>query len=174
MAASFDADPIVDRLERNAAVFSGLLDGVQEAQARWRPQPDKWSILEVVNHLADEEEQDFGTRLRLLLEQPDTEWPPIDPPQWAIDRQYNSKQLDESLNRFLQNRRQSIAWLRGLQQPAWQRAHQGAVGPQLRAGDLLCSWLEHDLIHIRQINRLHHEYLGVLRSEFSTEYAGAW
>jgi hypothetical protein len=44
----------------------------------------------------------------------------------------------------------------------------------MRAGDLAASWLAHDFIHIRQINRLHYEYLTAIKGEFSTDYAGKW
>src|SRR5438105_3668034 len=61
---------IIDRMESNATVFEGLLRSVQPAQAKWKPAPEKWSVLEVLNHVADEENEDFGTRLRLVLEDP--------------------------------------------------------------------------------------------------------
>ena len=44
-----------DRLTANIDVIRGLLNAVSEDQARWKPQPEKWSLLEVINHLADEE-----------------------------------------------------------------------------------------------------------------------
>jgi len=165
---------IVDRMESNATVFEGLLRSVQPSQAKWKPGPEKWSLLEVINHVADEENEDFGMRLRLVLENPATEWPPIDPERTAIERQYNSRDLSESLDRFLRARSQSLAWLRGLQNPNWESAHARPTGGALRAGDLLHSWLVHDLIHIRQINRLHYEYFTATSRGFSSEYAGNW
>jgi len=165
---------ITGRLQHNAGVFSALLEGVADAQARWKPDLDKWSILEVLNHLGDEEEQDFRVRLRLVLEEPQGDWTPIDPARWAIDRQYNKREPGESLERFLKARKESLGWLRTLQGTDWGRVHEGNVGPPLRAGDLLCSWLGHDIIHIRQINRLHREYLVSECSRFSPDYAGAW
>jgi hypothetical protein len=36
-----------------------MLRGVTEAQARWKPAPEEWSILEVINYLCDEEREDF-------------------------------------------------------------------------------------------------------------------
>jgi hypothetical protein len=165
---------IVDRMESNATVIEGLLRSVQPSQAGWKPTAEKWSLLEVINHVADEENEDFGTRLRLVLENPTTEWPPIDPERAAIERRYSSRDLGESLDRFLRARGQSVAWLRGLKNPNWESAHTRPTGGRLRAGDLLHSWLVHDLIHIRQINRLHYEYLAATSPEFSSAYAGNW
>jgi hypothetical protein len=165
---------VISRLTSNASVFQGLLHLVQEPQAKWRPSPDKWSILEVINHVADEELEDFGTRLRFVLEDSDRAWPPIDPERAAVERQYNSRDLNESLERFIAARLASVEWLQGLQAPDWNTTHTHPGGNQLRAGDLLHSWLVHDLIHIRQINRLHYEYLAALKTGFSSAYAGSW
>lgn len=39
-------------LERSRQTLLDAVDGVSEEDARWRPAPDKWSILEYVEHLA--------------------------------------------------------------------------------------------------------------------------
>jgi hypothetical protein len=171
---SVDTVWIIGRMESNLTVFEGLLHAVEGVQSRWRPSPGKWSLLEVVNHLADEEIEDFGKRLRLALEDPQREWPPIDPERAAVERGYNNRELDESLSRFIRARRESVAWLRGLQNPNWEVSHALPKGGVLRAGDLLHSWLVHDLIHIRQINRLHYEYFAAAGPGFSPAYAGDW
>ena len=55
------------RFSANAAPIAALARGVTDAQARWKLSPEQWSILEVINHLYDEERQDFRTRLDLTL-----------------------------------------------------------------------------------------------------------
>ena len=59
-----------DRFSKNRPVFEGLVRGLSLEQARWKPSPDKWSILEVVNHLYDEEREDFRQRIELVLTDP--------------------------------------------------------------------------------------------------------
>ena len=45
----------------------------------------------------------------------------------------------------------------------------------LSAGDLLASWIAHDHIHIRQLNRLLRQYLvQQLAPDNAVEYAGNW
>jgi hypothetical protein len=165
---------IGDRLESNALTFQSLLRSVTDSQAIWRPAPDKWSLLEVTNHLADEEVEDFGTRLRLILEDPGQPWPPIDPERAAVERRYNSRELSESLARFNGARAENLLWLRGLSNPDWNVANVRPDGSTLRAGDLLHSWVAHDFIHIRQMNRLHYEHLLAKDAGFSPAYAGKW
>lgn len=94
----------IRRLEAGATTFQGLLRGVTEEQARWKPAADRWSMLEVVCHLADEEVEDFRRRLDLTLHQPGERWPRIDPEAWVEERKYGEQELSESLQRFLSER----------------------------------------------------------------------
>jgi hypothetical protein len=163
----------IERLSANASVFEGLLRGVTDEQARWKPAPEKWSILEVVNHLDDEERDDFRFRLDSVLHHPERLWPPIDPPGWAVARKYNERDLDESLARILGERRKSIEWLKSLREPRFENKYQHPQGV-ISAGDLLASWVAHDYLHVRQLARLHWQYLNSLCPPFKTEYAGEW
>jgi hypothetical protein len=169
-----DRDVMSARLRANAEVLGALVAGVGEAQSRWRPEPGTWSILEVVNHLADEEVEDFRTRLDVTLHRPGTAWPPIDPQGAVGTRAYNERDLAESLDRFLSARRGSLAWLGGLVRPDWSLFYEHPVAGRITAGDLLTSWVAHDHIHIRQLNRLHREYLVSELSEHAPDYAGRW
>ena len=165
---------MIARLRANGEVLAALGAGVTDEQARWRPEPSKWSILEVVNHLADEEVEDFRTRLDLTLHRPGAAWPPIDPEGVVAARRYNERGLAESLDRFLSARRDSIAWLAALERPDWALAYDHPKAGRITAGDLLTSWVAHDHIHIRQLNRLHREYLVTELSGHAPEYAGRW
>src|SRR5258705_841854 len=112
----------IDRFSRNREVFAGLVRGLSLEQARWKPSPDKWSILEVVNHLYDEEREDFRQRVKLVLADPMQPWPPIDSRACVTSRGYNDREVDISLNNFLSERAESLSWLRSLSEPNWQTA----------------------------------------------------
>ena len=166
-------DYFIERFSKNRNVFEALVRGMSLEQARWKPTPDKWSTLEVVNHLYDEEREDFRQRVKLVLADPAQPWPPIDPRGWVNSRGYNERELDASLNNFLAEREKSLAWLRQLSQPNWQSCNEGPNG-KLTAGDLLASWLAHDFLHIRQLARLHWQYIGAIADPYQTTYGGPW
>jgi hypothetical protein len=163
----------ISRLGENLQVVEGLVNGLSEAQARWKPSPDRWSILEVVNHLYDEEREDFRVRLDITLHSKGVTWPRIDPQLWVVERRYNERDLIESFQEFVRERERSLAWLRELSDPNWQASYQHSRG-LLNAGDILASWLAHDFLHIRQITRLHYEYVQLVAAPFQTDYAGDW
>lgn len=163
----------IERLSGNASVFERLVRGVGDEQARWKPAPEKWSMLEVVNHLYDEERDDFRFRLDSVLRDPEKVWPPIDPPGWATARKYNERELNESLEKFLAERRKSVEWLKELREPRLENKYNHPQGV-ISAGDLLASWVAHDFIHIRQLARLHWQYLNSICAPHKTAYAGEW
>ena len=48
-----ELDHFISEMADNAKRIRALAEGVSSDQARWKPDPDSWSILEVVNHLLD-------------------------------------------------------------------------------------------------------------------------
>jgi hypothetical protein len=166
-------DYFIERLSKNRGVFESLVRGVNLEQGKWKPAPEKWSILEVVNHLYDEEREDFRQRIELVLDDPAKPWPKIDPRNWATTRGYNQRELNVSLDNFFSEREKSVSWLGQLSSPNWQNSNEGPNGT-LSAGDLLASWLAHDFLHIRQLSRLHWQYVGAIADPYKTTYGGPW
>ena len=168
------SEALIRRLEPFSGALGALLSGVTPDEARFRPASGAWSIVEIVNHLVDEEVDDFRARVRSTLEDPSREWPPIDPEGWARDRRYQDRELAASLARFAEERRASVAWLRSLRSPDWTRA---AVHPKvgsMHAGMLLASWAAHDALHLRQIAKRLYELAGRDGDPYTTLYAGEW
>ncbi len=162
---------VIARLSENSIAIAALFRGVSELQARWKPDAEAWSLLEVMNHLYDEEREDFRQRLDLTLHKPGTPWPPIHPSAWVTERSYNARDPQISLDAWLQERYASLVWLRGLQNSDWQRSERSGA---THAGDLLGAWLAHDHLHIRQMNELHYAYIKATAKPFDVGYAGDW
>jgi hypothetical protein len=160
-----------ERLARGRDSLRTMAANVTDEQARWRPAPDKWSILEVICHMHDEEVSDFRLRLHILLNRPADPWPPVDPQAWALEKKYNDRRLFESLETLTVERNKSIEWLQQLKDPDLTVARDHPrLGP-IHAGDLLAAWVAHDYLHLAQLARLHAAYVAEVAVPYSTRYA---
>jgi hypothetical protein len=162
---------ISDRFAASLGVFRGLLESVSPEQARWKPSPQKWSILEVTNHLYEEEYLDFRLRVEFTLFRSGETWPPWDPVGSAVERRYNERDFVASRNELFAEREKSIEWLRGLESPDWNRFYSHPTIGDLRAGDLLAAWLAHDYLHLRQLANLQVDYTRDIVDPYDIRYA---
>jgi hypothetical protein len=165
---------IIKKLESNASTFKCLLDNISDEQARWKSSPEKWSLLEVTNHLCDEEREDFRQRIKNVLEDPTKSWSPVDPENWVNERNYNKRDMNVSINNLLSERRKSIQWLKSLSSPDWKATHNQPKLGEMSAEKLLANWLAHDYLHIRQISFLNWSYLYQQVPGIELNYAGDW
>lgn len=168
-----DYSYIFDALENNHSIFQYLLKHKTKEAYLWRPHPEHWCLLEIVCHLHDEEVEDFRQRTKTTLESPGTMPPLIDPQGWVNDRKYLEQDYNQRLQKFLDERKASVQWLRSLKNPQWQNDYTHPTLGPLSAHQFISNWLAHDQLHIRQIIRLQYNYLKYLSNE-SLDYAGTW
>ncbi len=166
-----DTKFIIDRLAHNTGVFREIFTGISPEYASWRPAEGKWSFLEVVNHIRDEEELDFRERVKAALE--NREAPAIHPGKWVTEKNYAGRDYISSVANFLLEREHSIEWLRSLKDIDWNSKW---TNPQfeMTAYGFLVNWLAHDYLHIRQLNRMNFLYLKEKAGDVSLQYAGDW
>jgi hypothetical protein len=163
---------IAESLERSGRLIALLVDSTNQETLRRKPGKNKWSILEVLGHLRDEEIHDFRLRLELLMRDPQLEWPPNNPEQLVLEAGHNKRNTNELLAEFVTERSNSLVWIRGLKEPDWGRQKTHPVFGSMRAGDLLYSWAVHDLLHVKQMSALVADGLSMFAGDFSADYAG--
>jgi DinB superfamily len=169
-----DHHAIARQLRQQAQTIRSLATDISETQASWKPTPEAWSLLEVINHLYDEEREDFRQRVDYILHRPGEDPPAIHPGEWVTARSYNQRDLAASLQNFLDERDQSVAWLYGLPNPVWSNSYHHPAGFTMSAGELLACWAAHDLLHLRQLIELHYAWHQAQAAPLSLAYAGDW
>src|SRR5258706_13432959 len=97
-------------LARFPSVLEALLKDLDTATWRARPAPAEWAPVEIVCHLRDEEVEDFGARLRVIVEG-GTAFAPIDPEGWAAARRYLDADGPATLAELGRRRAGSVAGL---------------------------------------------------------------
>lgn len=166
-----DPQDLISSLASSRAGISAMFYGVTDDHARWRPEPGKWTMLEVLNHLYDEERDDFRQRIQMMFAMPGEPWPSFDPVGRVESQNYNERDVYDSLGAFEEERDASLIWLRSLENPDWSLVHTHKKLGDIRAGDLLAAWAAHDYMHIRQLAGLSAAYTTAHVAPFSTWYA---
>lgn len=162
------------QLSANAGAIKALVTGVDEAQAHWKPGPNDWSIIEVLNHLADEERDDFRARFQWIINGASGDPPPNDSDQKVTERRYNDRDLAASLADYLNEREQSLKWLRSLTDIPFDSTVTWSWGRTISAGDMFVSWVAHDVLHLRQLTELKWGYQATQFGGYDPGYAGDW
>jgi hypothetical protein len=165
---------ISERLEASARAIEALVSGVKPELAAFHPSPSKWSILEILGHLRDEERRDFRVRVDYTLHRPGEHWPAIDPERWVKDGHFDGMTVAGLLAEFKEERHRSIAWLATLTEADWSTAYRHETLGDFTAASMLCAWAAHDLLHLRQIEGVMYAYLARATRPDRLDYAGKW
>jgi hypothetical protein len=168
-----DTNYLISQFRATPERLRALAAGLSPQQACYKPAADDWSILEVLNHLVDEEIHDFRSHLDFILDPAGKEWEAIDPQGWVTERKYNERDLGQTLDNFQRERAASIAWLDSLGDIDWDTVYTSEFG-SMRAGDMFSCWVAHDGLHLRQLAELHRAILEQAVGEYDISYAGDW
>jgi hypothetical protein len=135
------------------ARLAKLLRGVNSVVARKRPAPDKWSIAEIVAHIADTELVS-GYRIRAILGQPGTAIIGFDQDAWVTALHYDQRDLKKSYEQYRALREANLALLKSLSPEQWKHAGiHNERGPE-SVETILRMMAGHDLNHLEQIERI--------------------
>jgi uncharacterized damage-inducible protein DinB len=123
------------------------------SKLRKQPAPGKWSVAEILAHMADTELV-FGYRIRTILGAPGTPIQAFDQDKWAQAMSYGKSDPRKSLERFAAFRKANLDLLKSLS-PAQRKYH----GMHSERGEesietiaRLCAG--HDINHLRQIEKI--------------------
>ncbi|HEX2187614.1 MAG TPA: DinB family protein [Longimicrobiaceae bacterium] len=139
--------------EAQPARLAAAVAGLDDAALRVPEAPGKWSVVEVVKHLADTELV-YGYRLRRIVAEPGCAVEGYDQDAWARSLGYHDAELPAALEQHRALRTANLRWLRTLDDEQLDRAgvHSERGPESVRQGVRLVA--AHDLLHLRQIERI--------------------
>ncbi len=147
-----DKDPL--RLQRAAPdKLAALLRGKTKNQLTRRPAPDKWSIAEIVAHMADAELA-ISWRLRQVLSSNAVPVQAYDQDLWARTFNYSKRDTKQSLANFRSLREANLVLLKSVSRKLWENygVHQERGNESVN--HIIRMVAGHDLNHIRQIEAI--------------------
>ncbi len=162
---------LIDDHARFPGAMLALFQGADLELMRSREAEGKWSPLEILAHLRDEEIIDFRERAKRALEGRDFELN-VDPERWVTEKRYNAMDPGAVYLDWSAERADSCRWLATLNVADLEK---GVTHPKfgtMRCGDLVAAWRVHDLLHLHQFSRAMSVLTARRLDGWMCEYAG--
>jgi uncharacterized damage-inducible protein DinB len=137
---------VVAQLERQIGRTVALLRPLDAARARFRYAPGKWSIIEIVDHLADAE-RIFAYRALRFARADQTPLASFDENTYVPAAESERRSLADALAEFQAVRAATIVLLKGLPEAAWSRRGT-ASGKQITVRAMAHVIAGHELHHV--------------------------
>lgn len=145
-------DPL--KIQKNTAKkLHKIIKPLSKKELKRRPAPEKWSIAEVLAHLADAELV-AGWRLRLILSNDGAPIQAFDQNSWAKTFSYANRDADESLKTFKFLRDLNLALLKSVPRKLWENHGLHSERGKETVTHLVHLFAGHDVNHIRQVEQI--------------------
>lgn len=145
-------DPI-QMQEEAPRIVSHLIEGVADETLKRRPAPGKWSVTEIIAHLADDEIA-TSWRYRQMIEHNGERILGFDQDEWARLGGYGSWSAREALELFQGLRKANLRMLAHLSEEEWEREGHHTERGRMMVRELARHMAAHDINHIEQIRRI--------------------
>jgi DinB superfamily len=130
-----------------------LIKGMFTAELRKRPAPEKWSVNEIIAHLADGEIVG-GFRMRFILGSPGSPVVAYDQDKWVISGHYDKRDPQKSVEQFRVLREGNLALLRSLEPEQWKHYGMHSERGQESIEQIVRMFAGHDINHLQQIEKI--------------------
>lgn len=153
-ASAIDIEAAVSLLGKTPQLLETLLGDLPADVLDWKPKPERWSVSEILAHLAALE-QVYAERVRRIMAEDSPRLAKYDLDGAKARQEYSRGSADENLEHFTRLRRASLALLAGLPPSACARTAIHSELGVITLAHLLNEWANHDLGHLRQIEELY-------------------
>ncbi len=130
-----------------------LVKGVPKGKLTKRPAPEKWSVSEILAHLADTEIVG-GWRVRLILGSDGAPVQGFDQDAWVGALHYSRRDPREAMETFRALRQANLALLKRLTPEQWENHGIHSERGKETIRHITKMFAGHDLNHIRQIEAI--------------------
>lgn len=147
-----EQDPV--KVQRTtAARLKKFIQGLTAKQLKWRPEPAKWSIAEIIAHLADAEIV-ASWRMRSVIGENGITIQPLDQDAWASVFEYRDRDAHRSLELFRILRENNLAMLKEIPSKTWDNYGMHLERGKETIARLARMFAGHDTNHLLQVERI--------------------
>ena len=144
-------DPLVIQ-SQTPQQLARLIRGASTLELTRRPLPDKWSIAEIIAHMA-EDEFVSSWRYRQMVEQDGVTLNAFDQDLWATLGKYSDWPASEALELFRLLREANLRMLNGLSAEQWECSGNHIERGRVTVRALARHMAAHDINHLKQIEK---------------------
>jgi len=148
---------LLERYRRGAALVAVAITGAAGSELDYSPGPDRWSVRQILCHLADAELVS-AVRLRRILAEDEPQLPAFDGQAWARNLDYARRRIAQALETLRRTRAENYELLKDLPEAAWSRAGTQSEWGRLTLAGLLEREALHTEHHARQIRERREEF----------------
>lgn len=152
-----EVSPLLERFRRSPELLAQVMTGVHGEEEDFAPAPGKWSIRQIIAHVADTELV-FAQRFRQVLAEDN---PPIlafDQDAWAQRLDYARRKPKSSLETFRRLRAENFELLRDLPAGALARTGQHSARGPLTVEQMIELCAKHAESHALQMQSVREAY----------------
>ena len=139
--------------QSTAKKLDSLIKPLSKKQLTQRPEPGKWSIAEILAHLADAELVG-GWRMRLIIGNSGVSVQAFDQDVWAETFAYAKRDPKQSLETFRVLRENNLRMLKALPKDLWENYGMHEERGKETITHLVRMFAGHDLNHLKQIEQI--------------------
>jgi hypothetical protein len=130
--------------------LTAALERFPQEMWQFRPAPDRWTIHEIIVHLADSDANSY-VRCRRFLAEPGSTVLGYDENRWARDLRYHEQSTADALELFKWLRYKSFTLIKDLPASAWSNTVTHTESGVMTMDDWLDTYERHIPVHIAQI-----------------------
>lgn len=134
-----------------------LTKGLKKKQLRFQPAPGKWSITQIITHMADTELV-LAFRLRISLAQSGSPLMAMDQDKWAAGLNYERADVDDQIDLFSAVRKQHISMWNSLPEDDWQKFGMHEERGKETVERITQHYAGHDINHLNQIEAIRNSF----------------
>jgi hypothetical protein len=148
-----ERDHLIERYAEGPYALREALSKAPAAMRKWRPEPNEFSVHEIIVHCADSETNSHG-RIRYVLAEDNPTITGYDPDNWAKTFDYMDHPLDAALLTVEAVRANTVPILHRLKDADWAKAGTHSESGPYSAEDWLRIYSAHCHDHAAQIERV--------------------
>jgi DinB family protein len=148
---------LLERFRRGPELLAVVLTGVYGEEEDFLPAPGKWSIRQIVAHLADAELVG-AHRMRAILAEDNPTLTAFDQDAWTRNLDYARRKPKQAIESFRRLRAENHELLKTLPESAFARSGNHTERGAVTLLEMVEGYAEHAESHARQMQQIREEY----------------